>query len=324
VIALRHRLRRLVRRRKDALAYHGARLALAIPRPLGLERALMLADRAGDLAYAALPRIRRQALDHLDIAFGSALARGQREHLARASMRNAARCFIELAKMEEIRARFEEYTSAEGWENWERVKQLGRGALVITGHIGNWELLAAYFARAGVPIAAIAKRINDPRLNQLLADFRTANGIRPILRESPRASREILEVLDHHGVLAMLIDHDSRAPSVSVPFVGRMARTPAAAATLAVRRNLPVIPAFAQRRPGGGHRFTLLEPVLPRQSGDRRADIIELTGTFNTILEARMRQNPAEWTWWHRGWRRPPLPQLDLDAEIQYSKQVLQ
>jgi KDO2-lipid IV(A) lauroyltransferase len=321
---LRLRCRRFIRHRKDALAYHGARLALAVPRPFSLERALALADRVGDAGYFALPELRRLALEHLDIAFGGALARGQREHLARASMRNAARCFIELAKIEEVRDRFDEYTSAEGWENWERIKQLGRGAIVITGHLGNWELLAAYFARAGIPIAAIAKRINDPRLNQLLVDFRTANGIRPILRESPSASREILTVLKDHGVLAMLIDHDSRAPSVSVPFFGHMARTPAAAATLAVRRNLPVLPAFAQRRPEGGHRFTLLEPVLPRQSGDRRADIIELTGTFSAILEARIRQNPAEWTWWHRRRRRPPLPQLDLDAEIQYSKRVLQ
>jgi KDO2-lipid IV(A) lauroyltransferase len=319
-----HRLRRIIRRRKDALTFHAARVALWVPRQLSLERALRLADRIGDLAYVLLSKTRRLSLEHLEVAFGDQLSAAQRTRLARASLRNAARCFVEIAKMEEIRASFEGYASVEGWENWDEVKARGRGAIVITGHIGNWELLAAYFARVGVPIAAIARRINDPRLNQLLVDFRLRNGVRPILRESPSASREIIKILNQRGLLAMLIDQDIKTTSVSVPFFGRLARTPAAAASLAVRRNLPVVPAFAQRRTEGGHRFTLLKPIYPPQSGDRRADIVEMTRQFSAILEDRIRQNPAEWVWWHKRWRRKPVPRLDLDPEIQYPKRVLQ
>lgn len=318
-----HRLRRFIRRRKDALTYQSARVALWIPRQLSLERALRLADRVGDLAYRTQPKTRRLALEHLEIAFGGQLGAAQREHIARASLRNAARCFVEIAKMDEIRPRLDAYSSVEGREHWDEAKAIGRGAILITGHIGNWELLAAYFAREGVPIAAIARRLNDPRLNQLLVDFRLRNGIRPILRESPSSSREIIKILNDRGMLAMMLDQDIQTPSVSVPFFGRMARTPAAAASLAVRRNIPVLPAFAQRRPEGGHRFIIKPLVHPPQSGDRRADVLELTRTFSAILEERIRQNPAEWVWWHRRWRRRPLPQLDLDPEIQYSKRVL-
>ena len=294
-----------------------------LPRLVSLPRALALADRVGDLIYAVLPGTRRLALEHLALAFGDSLPLAQREEIARASFRNAARCFVELAKFDEIRPRFDEYASIEGLEHWETVRALNRGGIVITGHIGNWELLGAYFARLGIPIAAIARRINDSRLNQLLVDFRASNGVRTILRESPMSSREILKILNQRGILALIIDQDIVAPSVSVPFFGRPARTPAAAAALAIRRALPIIPVFTQRRPEGGHRFTVLPPILPPTSGDRRRNILELTTQFSQILEDRIRQNPTEWVWWHRRWRRPPIPRLDLDPEMQYSKPVL-
>lgn len=318
-----HALRRFVRRRKDAVTYHVARFGLWLPRLVSLPRALAIADRIGDLIYFALPETRRLALEHLAIAFGDTLPLATRERIARASLRNAARCFVELAKFDAIEPQFDDYVSIEGMEHFKAVQALGRGGIVITGHIGNWELLGGYFARQGLKIAAVARRINDSRLNQLLVDFRARNGMRTILRESPMSSREILKILNERGFLALIIDQDIKAPSVSVPFFGRLARTPAAAAALAVRRNLPIIPVFAQRRPEGGHRFTALPPIYPAKSADRRRDILELTHEFSRILEDRIRQNPAEWVWWHKRWRRPPVPRLDLDGEIQYPNTVL-
>jgi len=319
-----HRLRRFVRHRKDAAVYHLVRFALWLPRTVDLPRALALADRIGDLVYVALPGTRRLALDHLAMAFGDTLPAQAREEIARASLRNAARCFIELAKFEDIRPVFDAYVEVDGWNHWNEMMGGGRGGIVVTGHIGNWELLGAYAARQGIPVAAIARRLNDPRLNQLLVDFRASNGVRTILRESPKSSREIIKILNDHGLLALLIDQDIQAPSVSVPFFGRPARTPVAAAALAVRRDLPVLPCSAQRRPGGGQRFRVGAPIYPPHSGDRRRDIIEMTRRFSEVLEQHIRENPAEWVWWHRRWRRPPVPRLDLDAEIQYSNSVLQ
>jgi Kdo2-lipid IVA lauroyltransferase/acyltransferase len=317
------RLRRAIRQHKDAATYHLARFALWLPRTVSLTRALALADRIGDLTYFTLSGTRRLALEHLAIAFGDTLPLEARERIARASFRNAARCFVELAKFEDIREHFDEYTSVVGWEYWPEVRDRGSGAIVVTGHIGNWELLGAYFARKGIPIAAVARRLNDSRLNQLVVDFRSGNGVRTILRESPSAGREILKILKQRGILALLIDQDMKAQSVSVPFFGRLARTPAAAAVLAVRRDLPVIPCFAQRRPGGGQRFIITAPLYPSRSGDRRRDVLDLTRRFSAVLEDGIRKNPAEWVWWHRRWRRPPVPRLDLDVEIQYQNTVL-
>jgi KDO2-lipid IV(A) lauroyltransferase len=313
------RLRRAIRRRKIALDYWAARFALGLPRRLSLEQALALADRTGDLIYALAPRLRRLSLEHVEIALGESLPRAAREHVVRAAFRNIARCFAEVAKFDEIRPQIDRYVEVEGWEHVEPIFAAGTGAIAVTGHIGNWELLAATCALRGVPVAAIARRMRNPRVNQLLIDFRARSGVQTILRESPGSSRQILTVLKAKGILALLIDQDTRAPSFSVPFFGRMARTPGAAAALAVRRDLPAIPCFMQRRPEGGHRLMILPPILPPRSGDRHADMVTLTRQFNETIEDRIRKNPAEWVWWHRRWRRAPIARLDLDREIPYS-----
>lgn len=313
----RSRLRHFVRRRRDAAFYHLTRAALVPPRAVSLPRALTIADRAAELIYPTLPGVRRLVRDNLAIAFGDTLSATAREDVARASYRNAARCFVELAKIDDILPVFDAYASVEGWEHLETFRALDRGAVVITGHIGNWELLAAYVARSGIPVAASARRIPDPRLDKLLFDFRTRNGMQVIRRNSSNSGSQILKVLKQRGVLALQIDQDIRVPSVSVPFFGRLARTPVSPALLSIRRQLPVVPVFAQRRPQGGHHFTIMAPIYPPRTGDLRQNVVELTRQFSQILEEYIRRHPTDWVWWHRRWRRSPVPGLDLDADTQ-------
>jgi len=301
---------------KNAAVYLPLRAALAVLANLSLERALALADRVGDVVYFTFRGTRRLALQHIEMALGDSLSPNARARIVRAAFRNMARSFCEAVKFDTIREQLDDYVDVEGWEHMEAVLAPKRGAIAITGHVGNWELLAAYCALKGVPVAAVARRIYEPRINTLLVDFRRRNGVQTILRESPTASRDILRILRSGGILAMLIDQDTRVPSVSVPFFGRMARTPAAAAALAVRRDLPVLPAFAQRRGEGGHRLTFLPPIQASRSGDRRRDVADLTRSFNQLIEERIRKNPAEWVWWHRRWRHAPIPRLDLDSEV--------
>ena len=307
-------LRHFARRRRNALVYHCGRAALRPLRVTSLPRALAFADRTADLVYRALPGIRRLALEHLAIALGETHSPAAREDIAREAYRNTARWVVELAKLDEIRPHFDEYVSVEGWEHVERLHATGRGAIAVTGHFGNYPLLATYVGYKGIPITAVATRQHDPRINRRMTDFYTDNGVQIILRGSAMSARETLRVLQQRGILAMPLDIDVRVPSVSVPFFGRQARTPAAAAIFAVRRDIPLLPLFIQRRPEGGHHVTIMAPILSPKSGDRQADILELTRQFSQILEDRIRRHPAEWYWWHRRWRRPPLPRLDLDA----------
>lgn len=313
------RLRRLARRLRSSAETLAAYWVFWALGRLSLDRALAVGEWTGALLYRVLRQPRRLALQHLQVAFGDELSPTAREHLARASFINIARCFCEIAKIDEVRARRDAYFEVEGWEHAQAILAAGGGAIIITGHSGNWELLGAYFAWRGLPVAAITRRVYAERLNRLLVDFRSRQGVETILRESPHSAGQILKALKSNALLAMVIDQNTHAPSVSVPFFGRLARTPAAAASLAIRRELPAAAVFIQRRGDGGHRITVHPPFVIERSGATRADIAALTRQFNLEIESQIRRNPAEWVWWHRRWRRQPLPHLELDRDIQYT-----
>ncbi|HYD47149.1 MAG TPA: lysophospholipid acyltransferase family protein [Terriglobales bacterium] len=310
------RARRALRLTKNRVTSRAAQSAFDYVAKKPLDQALALGDRVGALAYRVLRQQRDLAEEHVRHAFGDTLAPALRTHLVRSSFMNVARCFIELAKIDEIRARRAEYFEVVGWHHAEKVLAAGRGAVVVTGHIGNWELLAAYWAWSGHPVVAIARRIYAEELNRMLVNFRERQGVETVLRESPNSARQILAAMKRNALLAMLIDQDTKVQSVSVPFFGRLARTPVAAASLAVRRELPAVAAFIQRRPEGGHRITILPPFEIERTGDVHADIKALTRRFNDAIERQIRANPAEWVWWHRRWRRGPIVDLDLDPAV--------
>jgi KDO2-lipid IV(A) lauroyltransferase len=311
------RLRRLLRRTKNAAVGTLANAALWYINRLELDDALRLGARVGDLAFLILRKPRRLAEEHLRLAFGDEISPAGCTHIARASLVNIGRSFCEIAKIDDIRLRADTYVEAEGREYVDESLKRGNGAVIVTGHIGNWELLAAYWAWQGYSIAAIARRIYVDRLNQMLVEFRRRQGVDTILRESPHSARQLVRAIKNNSVLAMLIDQDTQVQSVSVPFFGHLARTPVAAASLAVRRDLPAHAAFIQRRPEGGHRITVTPAFEFERTGDVRTDITVLTRAFNAALEAQVRRNPAEWVWWHRRWRRPPQNHLDLDRDVE-------
>jgi len=305
--------RRVVRRIKNSVIRRATVSALRYLERRPLEEALQIGERWGALAFRRLGRHRRLALEHLEIAFGRSLPPSAREHLARASFINAARSFCEIAKIDEVRDRRDRYFEVEGMAHAEKVLAEGRGAIVVTGYLGNWELLASYFAWCGFPVAAIARKAHGLELDEILVDFRKRQGVDTILRESPASASQILRAMQANTLLAMLVDQDTRVQSLPVPFFGRSARTPIAAASLAIRSELPVVMAFIQRRSRGGHRIHVHAPLAIARSSDTAADIQALTRVFNERIEEQIRRNPAEWVWWHRRWRRAPQPGLDAD-----------
>jgi len=213
------------------------------------------------------------------------------------------RSLVELLKIDEVRARLDSYIVCEGWEVVEEVLRGGTGAIACTGHIGNWELLAAYFGIKGVPLTVIGRRLNSPWVDRAVVELRNKNSVVTITRNSPSAPKEILRALRSRRILAMLIDQDTRGPSVFVPFFGRPAATPSGPAMLALRSRVPVLVTFIARRPGGGHIIKVENLGRPGQGEE---DVQRLTGRISLHIEDHVRSHPTEWVWWHRRWRRKP------------------
>lgn len=176
----------------------------------------------------------------------------------------------------------------------------GRGAVVISGHVGNWEILGQALAAAGYPLTTIATPFYDPRITQWMNNWRTQFGLKILWRER-NSGKAILRVLRRNELMAFLIDQDTRTAGDYVPFFGRKAFTPTHPAALALRTGAAVIFCWHQRR-GKQHRIRA-ERLRFDRSGDRERDVLTLTALLTARLEQVIREAPEQWVWMHRRWR---------------------
>jgi Kdo2-lipid IVA lauroyltransferase/acyltransferase len=300
--SLWRRLRRATRGPRNAVlagALRGAgRIVAILPVPV----ALALGRGLGRVAHWLLRTPRRLACEHLALALPE-LADAERQRVVRDMFRHAGMAFVEIALWPRLRETDYVRIDPAGLRVFDEAVAVGRGVIATTGHVGNWELLAAAIAHRGYPATVVARRVNDPRFDALVADMRAAAGLRVLDRDDPRFAHALRTELADGRVVALLIDQDTRGAGIWVPFFGRPARTPAGAAVLALRARAECVAVSIERRPEGGHliRFSRVE----RGEGRTRGDIEALTARMTAAIEAQIRRNPVEWVWWHRRWRRP-------------------
>jgi KDO2-lipid IV(A) lauroyltransferase len=308
--SLWRRLRRATRGPRNAALAGGIGLFGRGLGALPLSAGLAVGRGLGAAAHAVLATPRRLALAHVALAFPE-LDAGARRTLVQQTFRHAGESFAELALFARLQRR-PDYVRFVGDDALAAALEGGRGAIAVTGHCGNWELLAAATAARGYPLTVVVRRVNDVRFHALILRFRAAAGIEVLVRDDPRFLSAVREALERNRVVAMLIDQDTRGAGVFVPFFGRLAHTPPGAALLALRARTPIVTAFIERRPEGGH-LVRMAPVAtePRRG---RGGVDALTARLTAAIEAQIRRAPAEWVWWHERWRRQP-PALEAPHE---------
>ena len=297
----------LAKRLKRFLRYVLIRGVLLCLQPLPLSWARALGAWLGGLAYTVAGGERRKALKSLSVAFPEK-SDAERQALARACFQHLSAAALEVACTQSLDRGLEGLVS---WPDEDRkvldtALARGRGVVFVTGHVGNWELLARRVARAGYPSQSIAKETSDPRLTGLVERFRARGGVRSIWRGQDGAARAMLRALRSGEILGILIDQDTKVQSVFVPFFGKLAATPRAAADLAVRTGASVVAGFCHRVEGGGYRLSMEEVTLPAVE-DREEAAVALTAALSERIEAAIRRTPEQWVWMHQRWKtRPP------------------
>lgn len=191
-----------------------------------------------------------------------------------------------------------------------------RGCLLFSGHLGNWELGllagAAHFNRTAL---TVAKPVKFKLLHRLLTALRSRFGNRVVFKKG--ALRVMTRALRQGQTLIMLIDQGVRRPeSVAIRFFGKRTLASPAAAYLAFRCRVPVVPLFCVRAPDGRYRLKILPPVVPKRTGDLRVDIQMFTQQLMDTVEAAVRLDPEQWFWFHKRWKRT-YPDLYPDYQIQ-------
>jgi len=190
---------------------------------------------------------------------------------------------------------------------YERIKREGRGVLITTGHLGNWELLVQGWAAWHEPMSYLARPIDNPMIEDLTVAIRTKFGNRPLNKtNSARTAIRLLREGEIVGVLADVNAHPKEG--VFVPFFGTPASTNAGPATLAIRTNSLIFPIFCiYDRSTGTYKIEHGEAIEPSNSGNRDADILATTKAFTAEIEKMIRAYPDQWLWIHKRWKtRPP------------------
>lgn len=292
------------KRLKRLLRYGLVRVLLALVRLLPLRAAARLGEGLGALAARVLRGERRKAMESLAVAFPELSAADHARVLVRC-FRHLGRTVLELANFTQL--------DAAGLVDWppedravlDAALAPGKGVVFVTGHLGNWELLARHVARSGYGAWVVGKETSDPRTTALVEQLRTQGALHTIWRGRPGAVREMLRALKGGHLLGFLIDQDTSVQSVWVPFFGRPAKTPRAAAELALRTGAAAVLGFCVRTPEGRYRISMRAVAKP-SSGDAEADVVALTATLTSGIEAAIRQTPEQWVWMHRRWKSPP------------------
>ena len=251
---------------------------------------------------------RAKALDSLAVAFPQ-MPLAERKRLALRAFEHLGRCMGELCELNRIDPMLEQYVELPESDRAviEAAVAEGKGVLFVTGHVGNFELMARRVARLGHPCKTIAREASDPRTTAFIEGLRASGSIKTVWRGSPTAAREMLRALKSGELLGMLIDQDTRVQGVFVDFFGKPAHTPRAPGDLAVRTGAAVVLGFIEQKPEGGHRVRISR-IRPPSTGDREADALALTAAMSRAIEEAIRQTPHAWVWMHQRWKTRPEP----------------
>lgn len=274
--------------------------------------ALAAGKGIGVLGRLVLPHLRRHARTNLQLAFPdlSEQARGQIE---RGTFRNLGRALGEVTQFPKLnRQNIESVVVYEGLDNYLQAVAQGRGVILLTGHIGAWELSVYAHSIYGHPMSFLARRVDNPLVERLAETNRARYGNRSIDKKG--SLREVLKTLKTGGVVGILADlNSSREEGVFVDFFGLPACTTAGVATLALRTGAVVLPGYILwDNKEKIHRLCFEPPVETITTGNQKEDIVTNTARYTKVLEKVIRRYPDQWLWIHRRWRTRPAGEPEI------------
>jgi KDO2-lipid IV(A) lauroyltransferase len=274
--------------------------------------ALRFGQAVGAAARQVLPHLSRHAETNLRLALPD-LDAARRQQIQRGVFRNLGRLLGEVSQFPKLnRANIEQVVVYEGLQNYLDAVAQGRGVILLTGHIGAWELSVYAHSVYGYPMSFLKRNVDNPLVEALAERRRARFGNRGIDKRG--SVREVLKTLKAGGVVGILADlNASREEGVFCDFFGTPACTTAGVATLALRTGAVVLPGYLLWDEAAQmHRLHFEPPVETINTGNQKEDVQANTARYTQRLEAVIRRHPEQWLWIHRRWRTRPLGEAEI------------
>jgi KDO2-lipid IV(A) lauroyltransferase len=267
--------------------------------------ALRLGRQLGKMVFYLDREHRKVALENLHTAFGKEKTEKERYTIAQRTFQNLGMMTVEFFRIPKMDIEtFKRRVDIEGLTRALDLLEKKKGALLLIGHFGNWELMGFMSKVIGNPILVIAKPMKKNKwVDQFVTKIRNTAGLEVI--SNVKAGRKVLQALSQNRVVGILIDQRAkRSEGVWADFFGRKAPTTPGLAVLAMKSGAPVLPVFMVRNGFQKHRLIIKEPLELVHTGDIKKDVETNTQLFNHTLESMVRQYPDQWFWIHRRWER--------------------
>ncbi len=287
---------------KHRLEYFALRAAAALVRKLSYGQAIKLGGRLGILAGMLLPKRQRLAEENLRRAFPEWSERKQHA-TCWANFQHIGMCGVEMLRLDMLscdRSVLEQHYKCVGFENFDKALALNKGVILLTGHLGFWEAGHYVFSVLGYDAAAVVKPLKNPLSDIYFTNIRESFGSGLI--DSRKGARKILKALQQDKIVGILLDqHISPPGSVVTEFFGRKAYTTTAISNLAMKYQVPVVPAFCLRLPDGRYQIKAEPMIMLDGQGDEA--VARNTQLLTDIIESAVRRDPSQWFWMHKRWR---------------------
>lgn len=187
-----------------------------------------------------------------------------------------------------------------GLENLSRMRGNGPAGIIFSAHIGNWELGARMFSKAGLSLGQIYRGADNPFIDYLFKKARNDSGI-TLVPKGREGATQMIRLMGSGLHFGVMMDQKLNE-GIPIPFFGHNAMTATAPVEMALRRGGPIIPARCIRLSGSRFKVEILPPIKIKLTGDKKADVEVTLRRINTIIEEWIREYPEQWFWLHRRW----------------------
>ena len=263
-------------------------------------------------AYHLHGRLRRVGFRNLELALPS-LNEAERRAIVRGVFMNLGRLLGEFSQFPKItRENITDLVEYDGLENYLHASQRGRGVLMLTGHVGAWELCAFAQGVYGHPLSFLVRRLDNPLLDRMVSHYRELSSNRTI--DKNRSVKTVLEILKRGQDVGLLIDANTMLDQgVFCDFFGMPACSTTGLAVFALRADAPVVPGFLIWDERSRKHRLRFEPEIPLiRTGDFKEEVMLNTSRFTKVIEEYARCYPDQWLWIHKRWQTRPPGEPDL------------
>lgn len=284
----------------NAWQYYALKMISRIVCLLPYSGVLFLGNNIGKIYYHIAGRQRQRALRQIQECLG--LSPEEAQKTISSLFRKLGQTLLEVMYIPALTPeKMQDYVTIENRHYLDNVIKDGKGVVLLAAHLGNWEWMGAAMAMAGFPVASVIKTQPNEQHTRLINEYRAMTGIEIFTRGTTEVI-SAARALKAGRLIGLLADQDAGPNGLFIEFLGKMSSTPTGPTVFAKKFKVPVVPIFIVRKPEGGHRIIMHEPLYYQDTGQADDDIYNFTKKTTKIIDTIIREYPDEWVWFQKRW----------------------